>query len=113
MSYLANSHAHKLINFILDTVMCKHSVSKNVVAANTKMRYSNYIDLVPINPYDLVLLPKQLVKETGGMGPLALVYKVSKYIHIVDAFNSWKAIRTYEIDNRQYFNNPFQAVATQ
>jgi len=105
--FLANSHAHKLINYVIDTVLSKHSVSKSVIAANLRYRYTNYVEIVPLNPFDLVLLPKSLVKESGGVGPLCLVYKISKYIHIVDAFNSWKAIRTYEIDARQYWNSPF------
>jgi len=53
-----------------------------------------------------------LIKESGGIGPIVLVYKISKYIHVVDAFSNWKAIRTYEIDSRQYYAHPFKPIAT-
>lgn len=42
------------------------------------------VELAPVCREDLVLLPKQLAKELGGIGPLVLVYKISKFIHIVD-----------------------------
>ena len=52
------------------------------------------------------------MKESGGMGPLVLVYKISKYIHILDAFNSQNTIRTFEIDRQMYYNKPFQPLVT-
>lgn len=65
-----------------------------------------------MNPYDLVVLPKNLVREGGGIGPIVLVYKMSKYIHVVDAFSSWNSIRTYEIDAKQYWGSPFHSLTT-
>ena len=32
--------------------------------------------------------------KLGGIGPMVLVYKISKFVHIVDP----KTMRTYEID---------------
>ena len=53
-----------------------------------------------------------MMKESGGMGPLVLVYKISKYIHILDAYNSQNTIRTFEIDRNMYYNKPFVPLVT-
>ena len=42
------------------------------------------VELAPICREDLVMLPKFLSKDLGGIGPIVLVYKISKFIHIVD-----------------------------
>ena len=42
------------------------------------------MDIAPVCKDDLVLLPKSLSKELGGIGPLVLVYKISTFVHIVD-----------------------------
>ena len=57
------------------------------------------VELAQVQVGDLYLLSKQLVKESGGNGPIVLVFKVTKYVHVIDVTN-WKTIRTYEIDAR-------------
>ena len=52
------------------------------------------VELAPVCRDDLVLLPKSLAKEFGGIGPLVLVYKISKFIHVMDV----RTMQTYEID---------------
>jgi nonsense-mediated mRNA decay protein 3 len=52
------------------------------------------VELAPICREDLVLLPKGLAKELGGIGPIVLVYKISKFIHIVDI----NTMQTFEVD---------------
>ena len=42
-----------------------------------------------------------------------MVYKISKYIHILDAFSSQKTIRTYEINEHQYYKYPFTPIVAQ
>jgi nonsense-mediated mRNA decay protein 3 len=57
---------------------------------------------------DLVALPKETAKEMGGIGPLVLVYKISKFVHIVDI----NTMQTYEIDNAMYWKNSFSPLLT-
>ena len=57
-------------------------------------KYTFLIDLAPICREDLVILPKKLAREYGGIGPMILVYKITKSIHIVDI----NTMRTFEID---------------
>ena len=52
------------------------------------------MEIAPICKDDLVLLPKGLSKELGGIGPLVLVYKISTFVHVVDVVT----MQTYEID---------------
>lgn len=47
-------------------------------------KYSIMVELAPVCRDDLVILPKHLAKDLGGIGPMVLVYKISKFIHIVD-----------------------------
>jgi len=54
------------------------------------------------------MLPKNMAKEMGGIGPLVLVYKISKFVHIVDIHS----MQTYEVDGASYWKNPFKALLT-
>jgi len=55
---------------------------------------------------DLVILPKALSKQLGGIGPMVLVYKISKFINIIDI----KTMQTFEIDKQSYWSDKFGAV---
>ena len=63
-------------------------------------------ELAPVCRDDLVILPKALAKDLGGIGPLVLVYKISKFVHIVDI----NTMQTYEVDHQTYWKNPFKAL---
>ena len=64
------------------------------------------IELAPVCREDLVILPRHLSKDLGGIGPMVLVYKISKFIHIVDIHT----MQTFEVDVVTYWKNPFKAV---
>jgi nonsense-mediated mRNA decay protein 3 len=63
------------------------------------------VELAPVCRDDLVILPKSTVKELGGIGPMVLVYKISKYIHILDI----QTMHTFEVEESAYWKNPFKA----
>ena len=63
--------------------------SKQLISNDLRSNIPNYkytfsVDIAPICRDDLVLLPKSLSKELGGIGPLVLVYKISNFVNIVD-----------------------------
>ena len=64
------------------------------------------INLAPVCREDLVMLPKELAKQLGGIGPLVIVYKISKFIHIVDI----NSMRTFEVDAMAYWKYEFKAL---
>lgn len=64
------------------------------------------VELAPICREDLVILPKSLAKEYGGIGPMVVVYKISKFIHILDIHT----MQTYEIDQVSYWKNQFKCL---
>lgn len=66
------------------------------------------VELAPICREDLVMLPKELSKLLGGIGPIVLVYKISKFIHIVDI----NSMQTFEVDGMAYWKTPFKALLT-
>lgn len=115
--YLSKSHILGLASFLRNSILCKATPSKQLLSHDIHSniftyRHSLSIEIVPLCPLDLCLLPKNIMKDSGGLGPLVLVYKISKYIHILDAFNSQKTIRTYEIDQAQYHNSPFMPLVS-
>ena len=75
--------------FVQDHISCRMKSSKQLISHDEKNgtahhKHTFLIDLAPVCKDDLVLLPKPLSKDLGGIGPLVLVYKISKFIHIVD-----------------------------
>jgi len=61
--------------------------------------------LAPICRDDLSIMPKALSRGLGGMGPMVLVYKISKFVHVVDI----KTMQTFEIDKAAYWKHCFKA----
>jgi nonsense-mediated mRNA decay protein 3 len=66
-------------------------------------KYTFSVEIAPICKDDLVILPKPLSSQLGGIGPLVLVYKISTFVHIVDVHT----MQTYEIDQINYWKYQF------
>jgi nonsense-mediated mRNA decay protein 3 len=81
-------------------------ISHNEQNSEYNYKYTFIVELAPICRDDLVLLPKNVQREYGGIGPLVLVYKISKFIHIVDI----NTMQTYEVDRENYWKHPFKAI---
>ena len=64
------------------------------------------VELAPVCRDDMVILPSHLAKDLGGIGPMVLVYKISKFIHIVDMHT----LQTFEVDQVTYWKNTFKKV---
>jgi nonsense-mediated mRNA decay protein 3 len=69
-------------------------------------KYTFNVDLAPICRDDLAIIPKGLSKSLGGIGPMVLVYKISKFVHIVDI----RTMQTFEIDEKYYWKYEFKAL---
>jgi nonsense-mediated mRNA decay protein 3 len=85
--------------------------SKQLISNDLKNNEATYkftlsLEIAPVCKDDLVLLPKALSKEIGGLGPLVLVYKISTFVHIVDIIS----MKTYELDQVLYWKNEFEAI---
>jgi nonsense-mediated mRNA decay protein 3 len=80
-------------------------ISHDEKAATYHYKYTFKVDLAPVCRDDLVILPKALSKLLGGIGPMVLVYKISKFVHIVDI----RTMQTFEIDEKLYYKHIFQA----
>lgn len=99
------------MEFIQNQVPVKIKQSSKLVSQDYKNNTSNtkytiLIDIAPICKEDLVLLPPKLSKDCGGIGPLVMIYKISKTINIVDVVT----METYEIDSATYWKHPFTAI---
>lgn len=44
----------------------------------------------------------------GGIGPLVVVYKITKFVHIVDIHT----MQTFEIDHAMFWKNTFSSLLT-
>ena len=105
------SHANRLVDFIASQVPSRFKQSKQLISHDMRsnifnQKYTFSQEIAPICKDDLVLLPKALSKELGGLGPLVLVYKISTFVQVVDVFT----MRTYEIDQSSYWKYGFTAL---
>lgn len=87
--YQHRSHALRLADFVHDHVICRQKHAKQLVSHDEQSgtyhyKYTFNVELAPICRDDLAILPKPLATALGGIGPLVLVYKISKAVHIVD-----------------------------
>jgi nonsense-mediated mRNA decay protein 3 len=93
------SHAARLVDFVQNQVPIQVKSSKQLISQDLKNNTCNYkytysVELAPLCKDDLVILPKSLSKELGGIGPMVLVYKITTFVHIVDV----NTMKTYEVD---------------
>lgn len=83
------SHAVRLVDFIDNHVVCHQKHAKQLISHDEQngtyhYKYTFHVELAPICRDDLAILPKSLSQKMGGIGPMVLVYKITKFIHIVD-----------------------------
>jgi nonsense-mediated mRNA decay protein 3 len=109
--YEERNKAQELSEFIKDNLSCRTKMTQQLISHNEQNSEYNYkytyiVELAPVCRDDLVMLPKNVQREYGGIGPLVLVYKISKFIHIVDI----NTMQTYEVDRENYWKHPFKAI---
>jgi nonsense-mediated mRNA decay protein 3 len=109
--YDERNKAQELSEFIKDNLSCRTKMTQQLISHNEQNSEYNYkytyiVELAPVCRDDLVMLPKNVQREYGGIGPLVLVYKISKFIHIVDI----NTMQTYEVDRENYWKHPFKAI---
>lgn len=90
------------------TKYSKTLISQDFKDNTVNYKYTTSIDIAPICKDDLVLLPKALSRELGGIGPFVLVHKISTYVHLVDVYS----MRTYEMDQVAYWKHGFTAMSS-
>lgn len=80
--------------------MSKELVSHDTKNATYNYKYTFYVEIPKINKDDMVILPKKLLKENGGVNPLGICYRVGKQIYLYDPIT----MKKYSINSQQYFN---------
>lgn len=105
------SHAQRFVNFVEDNILCRSRHCKQLISHDEQngtynYKYTFFIELAQVCRDDLVILPKALSKKFGGIGPMVLVTKISKFIHIVDI----KTMQSFTIDKACFWQTPFGAV---
>lgn len=103
--FASKNLAQKLVDFFDSMVPHKNKISKELVSHDTKnntynYKYTFYVEIPKINKDDIVVIPKKLQKEMGGVNPLGICYRVGKQIYMYDPIT----MRKYSINPHQYFN---------
>jgi len=63
--YKQQSHANKIISFVMQNFVARHSTDRKLIShdeqsGDSKYKYSNMLELAPICKDDLVILPLKL-----------------------------------------------------
>ena len=98
-------HAQRLLDFLVSAVPHKTKESRELVSHNTKsntynFKYTYFVEIPKICRDDLVILPKKLCREFGGVNRIAVCYKVTSKIFLFDPIS----LQTYQMGTEQYFN---------
>eukprot|EP01138_Halocafeteria_seosinensis_P012910 gb/GECG01013188.1/.p1 GENE.gb/GECG01013188.1/~~gb/GECG01013188.1/.p1 ORF type:complete len:660 (+),score=114.92 gb/GECG01013188.1/:1-1980(+) len=107
----SKSNAMKFVDFLQSVIPCRHKSAKELVSHDVHTSHYNYkhtlaVEIVPLCKDDLVVLPPKLAASLGSFSPLALVYRVSNHVNIVDPV----AIQTAEITSEKFYRCPCQAL---
>lgn len=98
--YANEGQARKMVDFLMSAVPCRYQVSKTVVSQdvhsntyNCKFTYS--VEIVPVCKDCVVCLPLKLAHQTGGIGQICVVQRVSHTIHLIDPFTGQSIFSLY------------------
>jgi nonsense-mediated mRNA decay protein 3 len=105
------SHCKQFIEFMQQVVPIRYQQSKKLISHDAKSNTHSYkfsysVEMPPICKEDLVCLPPRLSSQLGGFSPLALIYKVSNQLHILDPWT----LQTREISNTTFWHSPFRSI---
>ena len=100
------SHAVKFVDFLRSVVPVRSKTSKQLVSADLQNMTYNYkhtfcTEIVPLCKDDLVCLPTKLANSLGTLGNIALVWRVSTTVHVIDPLT----LRTGEISGEKYYKS--------
>jgi len=93
-----------MINFLQSNVPHRYKESKELVSHDVHTSVYNYkytymLEMPRICKDDLIIMPKALCKELGGVNALGVCTKVTNNIHLYDPVT----LRTYQMNADQYF----------
>jgi len=104
--FKSKSDAQKMMDFLHGVVPHVTKESKELISHDSKNntynnKYTFYFEIPKICKDDIIILPKKLSREFGGVNAMAVCYKVSSKIHLYDPVS----LKKFEMNSVQYFNN--------
>lgn len=80
------NHASAMINFLQNHVPYRKKTSKDLISHDEHERSYNYkytyfLEMPKICKDDLIVMPKKLCGELGGINALAICYRVSFFLY--------------------------------
>ena len=103
--FATTNHAQKVVGFLQSTLPVKVKESKELVSQDDhsniyKYKLTWFIQLPNICREDLVILPKKLCRQFGGVNNLNICYKVGSKLYFYDPIK----LQKFEMSAMQYFN---------
>ena len=103
--FSSKPHALKFMDFLYGVVPHTTKESKELISHDTKSnkfnyKYTFYFEMPKICKDDIVILPKKLCNQFGGVNSLCICYKVTSKIHLFDPVS----LSRFDMNSVQYFN---------
>lgn len=109
--YANESSARKMVDFVISVLPCRYQHSKKLISHDIHSNTYNYkytfsVEIVPVSKDSIVCLPRKLNHQLGGLNPIALVYKVTSGMHLIDVSSGQVA----EVSSTLYWRYPFHSI---
>ncbi|XP_008556831.1 60S ribosomal export protein NMD3 [Microplitis demolitor] len=109
--YAHENSARKLVDFLQSVLPCRYQHSKKLLSHDIHSNIYNYkfsfsVEIVPISKDSVVCLPKKLTHRLGGISPIALVYKTTNSLHLIDVSSGQVA----EVNATTYWRESFNSI---
>ncbi|KAK0088365.1 hypothetical protein PV325_012263 [Microctonus aethiopoides] len=110
--YYANeAAARKMVDFLMAVLPCRYQHSKKLISHDIHSNIYNYkftysVEVVPISKDSVVCLSKKLTHQLGGINPVALVYRTTNSLHLIDVSSGQIA----EVNATVYWRYPFNSI---
>lgn len=105
--------ASKLVDFFQTVVPCRFLTSQQLISHDIHSNVFNYkhtfsVEIVPICKDDVVCLSTPLAHSLGNIGQIAICYRITGAVHLIDP----NTLQVAEISSNVFWRSPFQSLCS-
>ncbi|KAF7991318.1 hypothetical protein HCN44_002880 [Aphidius gifuensis] len=109
--YSNESGARKMVDFLTSVLPCRYDHSKKLISHDIHSNIYNYkftysVEIVPISKDSVVCLSKKLAHQLGDISPVALVYRTTNSLNLIDVSSGQIA----DVSATVYWRHPFNSI---
>jgi nonsense-mediated mRNA decay protein 3 len=111
--FATKGEAKKLVDFLMNVAPCRSKSSQELVSHDPHNNVYNYkttfsVEVVPVCKDNIVCLSSKLSRQLGNFGPLAVCFRVTTGIQLIDP----QTLKVMDISSSVFWRTPFSSLCS-